>query len=682
MSNGFDSNEVPASSCVARLHSPAERLQYLRRSLRDESDPLVALTHLLHLCRDEHHLLWDQLTDPHLRAMTRPALRRLHAIAGSRPAQAELDQPLRAAMADALIAGGDVAPVVIAHALAEFLDSHYKTGLAASFQRRSPYQPAVGDPIPLGVPDIREVIEMRPTSPPWRLANRLDETRHVRLAGAWATRFRIVFDYSAFDALAGVVTADTIIATCHPNRDLNEFRLPADRTRPAFPVGPNDMTRQELLIDGHVRDAVFAGASIVVLPELCATESLSYRLEDWVRRDGGPKLLIAGSFHHREHSAGRRANTSIAWLRGHSRPLIHDKLSPAEHPIAEDIQPQGWPEWRIYVSSDGWHLVMAICRDLLNPEAVHALTEAGANLILVPAMSETLGPFTGQIGHLVSSSQALVAVANNPADWSDSTGVQRPARALFGHPGLGQQVRLVTPPDSGPGIAAMHVRSAKITWSGTADGAMLAAGSADSPPSQTDRIQWLQALAVTLRARYQQSGGRRAPGADAISLRRAAVLVLLTDGLHGLQVLLTERASDLRDYPGRLTFPGGACDFDDIDIVGTALREAEEEIGLDPASVQVVGSLPPIGDPEMRFLVTPVLGYSARPRYHAPTNLAEVAAVRVVDLWRISQLNVSDPSNSPTPPLGTMTSTVIDLVVALLHDHCSLHQGGPAAETD
>jgi predicted amidohydrolase len=114
---------------------------------------------------------------------------------------------------------------------------------------------------------------------------------------------------------------------------------------------------------------------------------------------------------------------------------------------------------------DGWHLVIAVCRDLLNPEAVHALTEVGANLVLVPAMSETLLAFGGQGANLVGSCQAIVAVANNPGEWpSAGKPPGRPARALFGHPGLDEQTIAVHSADADPGVALLAVRSAEVRW--------------------------------------------------------------------------------------------------------------------------------------------------------------------------------------------------------------------------
>lgn len=666
----------PCSPCVAPLQSPAERLEALRATVRNEPDPLVTVTHLLHLCRDEHRVLWEQVGSPSIRATIENELAALRTQIRSRPATATLDAWVREALAQALRPVGGAAPVAIAHGLAQLLDERYGDFFTDSFRRRSPYQPGVGDPVPLGGPDIRAVLDMRPTSPPWRLANRLDETRRVRLAGGWATQFRIVFDYSLFDTLNGVITADTIIATCHPNRTLTEFNLPPDTTQPTYPVAPGDLVQQRCHLERLIGLAGDAGASIVVLPELCLTEALAAELQDWVRRTDGPRLLVAGSYHHADGVPVRRRNTAITWIRGLDRPLTHDKHSPAQQPILEDIQPQGWPEIRVYVGADGWHLVIALCRDLLNPEAVHTLAEIGANLVLVPAMSESLAPFTGQIAHLVSSGQALVALANNPADWA-GTGAEPPhraARALFGHPGLGQQTRLVSSPDAAPGVATLSVRSGMIDW--------ISAHCPDAPaPASADQSLvplpgWAARLAANVR-RYRQPE-QQPP--EPVTLRRAAVLVLLTDGATGPTVLLTERAADLRDYPGRLVFPGGVSDPQDTNAVSTALRETREEVGLDPGSVQILGVLPALAEPAGGFLITAVFGWSDRPAYTRPVNLAEVASVHEVTLHQLAARFGAaelprgrdaehDPHSPDLSALGPITTIVIDLLLALLTEH-------------
>jgi 8-oxo-dGTP pyrophosphatase MutT (NUDIX family) len=683
---------VECGPCVAQLASPADRLRALGAAIGTEREPLVALTHLLHLCRDEHRVLWEQVSEPASQARVAVVLAVLAELLPATVTATVIDEPVRHAMAAALEPVDGLAPVVVAHALAQFLDERYGDSFTDSFRRRSPYQPGAGDPVPLGNPNVRTVLDMRPTSPPWRLANRLDETRRIRLAGEWAIGFRVVYDYGLFDTLAGLVTPDTIIATCHPNRSLDEFALPKDRTKPAFPIQPTDPDRQRQDVNRLIAAATTAGASIVVLPELCVTEQLAFELEDWVRRPNGPQLLVAGSYHHGDdHGQGcpphRRRNTALAWVRGHDEPLTHDKHSPADRPVIEDIQPEGWPELRVYVSGDGWHLVIAICRDLLNPQAVHALTEAGANLVLVPAMSETLVAFGGPAAQLVGSDQALVAVANNPATWVDGpvAGTRRPARALFGHPGFGQQTRLVHGQDAEPGIALLSVRSGQIRWQATP---------ASAPPNRRGKAApraapepaWVTDLTDDLHSPTEDQALRRP-----LTLRPAAVLVLLTDGPTGPQVMLTQRAPDLGDYPDQLVFPGGATDPADDSPIATALREAAEEVGLDPATVHVMGLLPAFALPDSGFLVTPVLAWSARPEFTSPPNAAEVATVCHVALSELASRVPGGPrpgraegtAAEPVKPdlnaLGRMTGTVIDVLLAILMRRGSPRSAPPAS---
>ncbi|MDX8034839.1 NUDIX domain-containing protein [Lentzea sp. BCCO 10_0856] len=637
-----------------------DRVAAMRAAIAEEPEPLVTVTHLLRLCRDEHPVLWERVSDPDCRARVTVVLTELAEVLPARPGERELPRAARHALAAALEPVDDVPAVVVAHALAELVDSTYGHTFAGSFRRRSPYQPGVGDPVPLDSPDLRQVTAMAATSPPWRLANRLDETRRVRLAGEWATRFQVVFDYSATELLAGLVTAGTVVATCHPNRSLDDFEFTRDARRRTFPVRPADPDAQLAEIDRLVARAAASGASIVVLPELCVTERLSARLRDWVRRPEGPRLLIAGSHHHEDEAGDdspRRRNTAVGWVRGSDLPLLQDKHSPADRPVAEDIQPQGWPEIRVHVTADGWHLVIAICRDLLNPQAVHALTEAGVNLVLVPAMSETLVPFGGPVAQLVGSCQALVVVANNPAEWADTGDLvaHRPARALFGHPGFGQQTRFVHAGDPEPGVALMTVSSGRLRWLTVHnDEPSIRVGRPSSKP------EWVEQLETDLIRR--QMVEHRLP--EQVVLRPAAVLVLVTDGSIGPRVLLTERTPDLAHYPGQLVFPGGAVEPGDDGPVAAALREAGEETGLDPDAVEVLGVLPPFALPDSGFLVSPVLAWSARSAFTGSANLAEVSTVREVPLREL--LDVPRRTPGDCGALGRMTATVVDLLSGML----------------
>ncbi len=87
----------------------------------------------------------------------------------------------------------------------------------------------------------------------------------------------------------------------------------------------------------------------------------------------------------------------------------------------------------------------------------------------------------------------------------------------------------------------------------------------------------------------------------------AAVLVPLVERADGLQVLLTRRTDHLHDHPGQISFPGGRVEPEDSDAVATALREAEEEVGLRPEQVELAGYLPPHAV-VTGFAITPVVG--------------------------------------------------------------------------
>ncbi|MFP3631964.1 CoA pyrophosphatase, partial [Burkholderia sp. SIMBA_045] len=74
-------------------------------------------------------------------------------------------------------------------------------------------------------------------------------------------------------------------------------------------------------------------------------------------------------------------------------------------------------------------------------------------------------------------------------------------------------------------------------------------------------------------------------------LRPAAVLIPIIERPHGLSLILTRRSSKLRKHAGQISFPGGRFDETDSDLLDTALRETEEEIGLPRSQVEVIGRL-------------------------------------------------------------------------------------------
>jgi 8-oxo-dGTP pyrophosphatase MutT (NUDIX family) len=114
------------------------------------------------------------------------------------------------------------------------------------------------------------------------------------------------------------------------------------------------------------------------------------------------------------------------------------------------------------------------------------------------------------------------------------------------------------------------------------------------------------------------------PGSDA---RKGAVLMLFGEGPKGPDLLLTERSHDMRSHPGQVSFPGGKVDDTDVSAEAAALREAEEETGLDPAGVEVFASLPELWLPPSNFAVTAILGWWKEPSRVDVVDPAEVNAV-------------------------------------------------------
>ncbi|HKS45357.1 MAG TPA: CoA pyrophosphatase [Amycolatopsis sp.] len=117
--------------------------------------------------------------------------------------------------------------------------------------------------------------------------------------------------------------------------------------------------------------------------------------------------------------------------------------------------------------------------------------------------------------------------------------------------------------------------------------------------------------------------------------RAASVLILFGEGSGGPDVLLLRRADTLGSHAGQVAFPGGGADEHDDGPVATALREAEEETGVDPLGVRPVAVLPELFVPVSRFAVTPVLAHWVNPTpVHAvdPAETAAVARVAVADL--------------------------------------------------
>jgi 8-oxo-dGTP pyrophosphatase MutT (NUDIX family) len=186
---------------------------------------------------------------------------------------------------------------------------------------------------------------------------------------------------------------------------------------------------------------------------------------------------------------------------------------------------------------------------------------------------------------------------------------------------------------------------------------------------------WLRELAVA--ARTMAVPARLRPPAS--GGRRSAVLVLFGAGPNGPgdpELLFILRSAGLRRHAGQPGFPGGVIDAADSGPVAAALREAAEEVGVDPDGVEVLGILPELFIPPTGFQVVPVLAWWRRPCAVAPVDPREVAAVERIKVSELAdpavRLMMHRPSGIILPAFRVrgmliwgMTAAVVDRLLAL-----------------
>jgi 8-oxo-dGTP pyrophosphatase MutT (NUDIX family) len=195
---------------------------------------------------------------------------------------------------------------------------------------------------------------------------------------------------------------------------------------------------------------------------------------------------------------------------------------------------------------------------------------------------------------------------------------------------------------------------------------------------------WLAGLAGAL-ASVPVPPLLRPPGTGG---RRSAILILFGPGAPGgagepsggdhddPDLLLIQRMPGLRRHGGQPAFPGGAIDPDDAGPVQAALREAAEEVGLDPAGVDVAGTGPELYIAHSGFRVIPVLGWWRRPVATRPADPAEVALTVRVPISALTdpanRLMIRHPSGHAGPAFRVggllvwgFTAGVIDMLLTI-----------------
>ncbi|HEY4772865.1 MAG TPA: CoA pyrophosphatase [Steroidobacteraceae bacterium] len=169
-----------------------------------------------------------------------------------------------------------------------------------------------------------------------------------------------------------------------------------------------------------------------------------------------------------------------------------------------------------------------------------------------------------------------------------------------------------------------------------------------APSTPEEDMHWLSAASPEVVASVRAAlTTRRTP---------AAVLVPLVERPAGMTVLLTQRATTLKDHAGQISFPGGRIEPEDADAWHAALREAYEEIGLRPELVEFAGYLP---DHVVvsGFRVTPVVGF-VKPEYQL-----RIARAEVHDVFEVPLDFILDAANhkSRQRKIGELTIDIHDI---------------------
>lgn len=152
--------------------------------------------------------------------------------------------------------------------------------------------------------------------------------------------------------------------------------------------------------------------------------------------------------------------------------------------------------------------------------------------------------------------------------------------------------------------------------------------------------------------------------------RRSAVLILFGEGPRGPDVLIIEKSPHLRSHAGQPAFPGGGADPGEDYPVETALREAEEEAGIDPEGVRVLATLPELFLGPSDNLVVPVVAWWDDPRdvtVGDPREVARVARVPLADLVNpANRFRVRHPAGFVGPAFGVADMVVWGFTAGLL----------------
>jgi hypothetical protein len=289
-----------------------------------------------------------------------------------------------------------------------------------------------------------------------------DEFPHVRIH----TRGRhepieVVVDFRFEAQLADVLDRLETVATVHPNVGFREFVWPEK----GFPIAAEDAERQDVLMEALLTRAVRLGAQVVVAPELSASEETFGFAQTLVDDADPPVLVVPGSIHERRN--GVPTNTAYGFLSDRDERLAHRKIIPfilafRRRPVREGIV----SERRITIySAKRARVAFLICKDMLDEGVFDTVQRIGANVVLVPSMSQKTDSYAANVLALATKNHAVVVFGNGPLRW----GLGDPAEpmAIFGQPVAGvQHVPAKASGDAGTarGVMAFSLGDRKARW--------------------------------------------------------------------------------------------------------------------------------------------------------------------------------------------------------------------------
>lgn len=241
-----------------------------------------------------------------------------------------------------------------------------------------------------------------------RTFDRPDQTRLCRLFEGSLTTPPIRFSSELAPHLDEILTDAEAFATAHPTARSSEYNM-------ALPMRPLDADSHTDRCVDLLERAFAARASVVIFPEYSGVPGTTDALRTSSPQE--PALVVAGSGHI--SATGSLVNRSLVWIARPSgnipaiRPLAVDKMVPYDGDLGQEPLTSFGTE--IVIQVDGsWRLAVGICRDLLRPAMVDALSQVGANLVAVPAWSPKTTNLVSAAGAVAAATPGFAMVANGP----------------------------------------------------------------------------------------------------------------------------------------------------------------------------------------------------------------------------------------------------------------------------